>query len=127
MGLRFNACKTETYHLVRNYGPGTITKQGQQLTIFSSILTYLGHVPAHPSHRDTAWHVVTNQLRHDVAAYKALPLNGFAKVVITNAISTPCHTRPIGAIHGNRQRMAQWDGILEWVCARHSGSLGHNG
>ena len=39
MGLCFNADKTETYHWARYYNPGTITWQGQQLTIQPPILT----------------------------------------------------------------------------------------
>ena len=39
------------------------------------ILTYLGHVLAHPSDENHVWDLVTNQLRHDLAAYKKLPLS----------------------------------------------------
>ena len=80
MGLCFNADKTETYHWARNYNPGTITWQGQHLMIRPPILTYLGHILAHPSHNDHAWDTVTNQLRHDLAAKKTLPLIGFEKL-----------------------------------------------
>ena len=52
MGLRFNADKTKTYHWASNYNPGTITWQGQRLPIRPPILTYLGHILAHPSHED---------------------------------------------------------------------------
>ena len=71
------------------YVPGTITWQGQQLTIRPPMLTYLGHVLAHPSHEDHTWDMVTNQLCHGLAAYKTLPLNGFEKVAIINAVLIP--------------------------------------
>ena len=53
------------------------------------ILTYLGHVLAHPTQQETAWDRVTTQLYHDIAAYKTLPLNGYEKVAIINAILIP--------------------------------------
>ena len=52
MGLRFNADKTEIYHWARQYEPETITRQEQQPTTRPPIVTYLGHVLAHPSHED---------------------------------------------------------------------------
>ena len=81
MGLRFNADKTEMYQWSRQYEPETIMWQEQQLTTQPPIVTYLGHVLAHLSHEDQAWELVTNQLRHDLAAYKTLPLNGFEKII----------------------------------------------
>ena len=111
MGLRFNADKTETYHWARICNRGNITWQGQQLTIRPPIPTYLGHIMAHPSHEDHAWGMAANQLRHDPAAYKTLPLNGFEKVAIINAVLVPRWTYR-GLFLGNRQHMAKWDDIL---------------
>ena len=111
MGLRFNADKTETYHWARNYVPGTIIWQGQQLTIRPPMLTKLGHVRAHPSREDHTGDMVINQLRHDLAAYKSLQLNGFEKVAIVNAVLIPCWTYR-GLFLSNRQRMARWDDML---------------
>ena len=110
LGLRFNADKTETYHWARNYNHGTITWQGQRLTVRPPILTYLGHIPAHPAQEDHSWDMVTNQLRHDVAAYKTLPLNGFEMVAIINTVLIPRWTYR-GPVLGNRHHMAQWDNI----------------
>ena len=75
------------------------------------ILTYLGHVLAHLSHEDQAWDTVTNQLCHNLAEYKTLPLNSFEKVAIINAVLIPCWTYR-GLFLGDKQRMAQWDNIL---------------
>ena len=87
----------------------TITWQNQHLIVQPLVLTYLGHVLAHLSHEEQAWDMGTNQLRHDVAAYKALPLNGFEKTAIINAVLLPrwCYK---GLVLGNG--MAHWDNIL---------------
>ena len=55
--------------------------------------------------------MVSNQLRHDLAAHKTLPLNGFEKVAIISAVLIPCWTYR-GLFLGNRQHMAQWDDKL---------------
>ena len=75
------------------------------------ILTYLGHVLAHPTQEETTWDMVTTQLYHDIVAYRTLPLNGYEKVAIINAVLIPRWTyREL--FLGNRSRMAMWDGIL---------------
>ena len=56
------------------------------------IASYLGHVLAHPSHEEQAWDFVANQLRHDMAASKTLPLNGFKSVAIINVVLIPLWT-----------------------------------
>ena len=81
------------------------------MTIRPPVLTYLGHILAHPSHEDHTWDMVTNQLRHDLAAYKTLPLHSFEKVAVINVLLIPRWTYH-GLFLGNRQRMAQWDDIL---------------
>ena len=111
MGLRFNADKTKLYAWGRHCAPSTITRQGQRLDVRPPILTYLGHVLAHPPHEEHAWELVTTQLHHDLAAYKTLPLNGFEKVTIINSILISRWTYR-GLFLGNRQRMANWDDIL---------------
>ena len=108
MGLRFNADKTETYHWARKYKPGTITWQRHQSTIHPPTLTYLGHILAHPSREDHTWGMMTNQLRHDLAAYNTLPLNGFEKAAMINAVLIPRWTY-CGLLLGKRRHMAQWD------------------
>ena len=80
----------------------------------------MGHVLAHRSPGDTAWDMVTNQLRHDLAAYKTLPVNRFEKVAIINAVLVPrCTCRGLGL--GNRQHMAQWDDIVLQFLRKMSG------
>ena len=111
MGLGFNADKTEIYAWGRHCAPTAITWQGQRLDVRPPILTYLGHVLAHPSHEEHTWELVTTQLHHDLAAYKTLPLNGFEKVTIINSVLIPRWTYR-GLFLGNRQRMANWDDIL---------------
>ena len=54
MGLRFNKDKTEVYHWAKNYCLEPITWQHQQLSVRPPILTYLGHVLAHPTQEETA-------------------------------------------------------------------------
>ena len=81
------------------------------MTIQPPIVTYLGHIQAHPSHNDQAWDMVTNQLRHNEAAYKTLPLNGFEKVAIITCVLIPRWTYG-GLFLGNKQQMAPWDDIL---------------
>ena len=100
MGLRFNADKTEIYAWGRDCAPTTITWQGQRLDVRPPILTYLGHVLAHPSHEEHAWELVTTQLHHDLAAYKTLPLNGFEKVSIINSVLIPRWTYRAGCSWG---------------------------
>ena len=85
MGLCFNPDKTEIYAWGRHCAPTTITWQGQSLDVRPPILTYLGHVLAHPSQEEHAWELVNTQLHHDLAAYKTLPLNGFEMVTIPNS------------------------------------------
>ena len=55
--------------------------------------------------------MVTAQVYHDIAAYRTLPLNGYEKVAIINAILIPTWTYR-GLILGNTSRMAMWDDIL---------------
>ena len=59
----------------------------------------------------SAFCMVTTQLYHDIAAYRALPLNGYEKVTIINAVLIPRWTYR-GLFLGNRSRMAVWDDIL---------------
>ena len=65
------------------------------------ILTYLGHLLAHPSHEDQAWDMVTKQLLQALAAYKTLPLNGFEKVAIMDTVLIP-HWTYRGFFVGNK-------------------------
>ena len=106
MGLRFNKDKTEVYHWAKDYNLEPITWQHQLITVHPPILTYLGHVLAHPTQEDTTWDMVTTQLHHDIAAYRTLPLNAYKKVAIINAVLIPRW------FLGNRARMAIWDDIL---------------
>ena len=55
--------------------------------------------------------MITTQLRHDVAAYRTLPLNAYEKVAIINAILIPRWTYR-GLFLGNRTRIAHRDDIL---------------
>ena len=110
MGLRFNKDKTEV-SLAKNYSLEPITWQHQQLPVRPPILTYLGHVPAQPTQEETAWDMVTTQLYDDIAAYRTLPLNGYEKVAIINAVLIPRWTYR-GFFLGNRSWMAVWDDIL---------------
>ena len=55
--------------------------------------------------------MVTTQLCRDIAAYRTLPLNGYEKVAIINAVLIPRWTYR-GLFLGNRSRMATWDDIL---------------
>ena len=89
MGLRFSKDKTEVYHWAKNYCLEPITWQHQQIPVRPPILTYLGHVLAHPMQEETAWDMVTTQLYHDIAAYRKLPLNGYEKVTIINTVLIP--------------------------------------
>ena len=75
------------------------------------ILTYLGYVLAHPTQEKTAWDMVTTQLYHGIATYRTLPLNGYEKVAIINAVLIPRWTYR-GLFLGNRSRMAMWDDVL---------------
>ena len=59
MGLRFNKDKTEVYHRAKDYNLEPITWQHQLISVRPPILTYLGHVLAHPTQEDTAWVMVT--------------------------------------------------------------------
>ena len=111
MGLRFNKDKTEVYHWAKDYNLTPITWQHQLIPVRPPIMTYLGHVLAHPTQEDTAWDMVTTQLHHDVAAYRTLPLNAYEKVAIINAVLIPRSTYK-GLFLGNRTRMAHWDDIL---------------
>ena len=111
MGLRFNKDKTEVYHWAKDYDLTPITWQHQLIPVRPPIMTYLGHVLAHPTQEDTAWDMVTTQLHHDVAAYRTLPLNAYEKVAIINAVFIPRWTHR-GLFLGNRTRMARWDDIL---------------
>ena len=110
-GLHFNKDKTEVCHWAKNYSLEPITWQHQQLPMRPPMLTYLGHVLAHPTQEETAWDMVTTQLYHDVAAYRTLPLNGCEKVAIINAVLIPRWTYR-GLFLGNRSRMVTWDDIL---------------
>ena len=111
MGLRFNKDKTEVYHWAKDYNLTPITWQHQLIPVRPPIMTYMGHVLAHPTQEDTAWDMVTTQLHHDVAAYRTLPLNAYEKVAIINAVLIPRWTYR-GLFLGNRTRMAHWDVIL---------------
>ena len=111
MGLRFNKDKTEVYHWAKNYSVEPITWQHQQIPVHPPILTYLGHVLAHPTQEETAWDMVTTQLYHDIAAYRTLPLNAYDKVTIINAVLIPRWTYR-GPFLGNKSRMALWYDIL---------------
>ena len=112
MGLRFNKDKTEVYHWAKDYHLEPLTWQRQLVLVRPPILTYLGHVLAHPSQEDTAWETVTTQLRHDIVAYRTLPLNAYEKVAIINAVLIPRWTYR-GLFLGNRSRMALCDDILQ--------------
>ena len=111
MGLRYNKDKTEVYHWAKNYCLEPITWQHQQLPVRPRILTYLGHVLAHPTQEETARDMATTQLYHDIAAYGTLPLSGYEKVTIINAVLIPGWTYK-GLFPGNRSRMAMWGDIL---------------
>ena len=54
MGLHLNKDKIEVYRWAKNYSLEPITWQHQQLSVRPPILTYLGHVLAHPSREETA-------------------------------------------------------------------------
>ena len=54
---------------------------------------------------------MTTQLYHDIAAYRTLPLNGYKKVAIVNAVLLPRWTYR-WLFLGNTPRMAMWDDIL---------------
>ena len=96
MGLRFNKDKTEVYHWAKDYNQEPITWEHQLIPVRPPILTYLGHVLAHPTQEDTAWDMVTTQLHHDIAAYSTLPFNAYEKVVIINAVKTSSLDGPTG-------------------------------
>ena len=55
MGLRFNKDKIEVYHWTKDYNLEPITWQHQLIPVRPPIMTYLGHVLAHPTQEDTAW------------------------------------------------------------------------
>ena len=105
MGLRFNKDKTEVCHWAKDYDLRPITWRQQLIPVRPPIMTYVGHVLAHPTQEDTAWDMVTTQLHHDVAAYRTLPLNAYEKVAIINAVLIPRWTYR-GLFLGNRTRMA---------------------
>ena len=111
MWLRFNKDKTEVYHWAKDYNLEPMTWQHQLIPVRPPIMTYLGHVLAHPTQEDTAWDMVTTQLHHDIAAYTTLPLNAYEKVAIINTVLIPQWTYR-GLFLGNRARMAHWDDIL---------------
>ena len=111
MGLHFNKDKSEVCHWAKDYDLTPITWRHQLIPVRPPIMTYLGHVLAHPTQEDTAWDMVTTQLHHDVAAYRTLPLNAYEKVAIINAVLIPRWTYR-GLFLGNRTRMAHWDDIL---------------
>ena len=75
------------------------------------ILTYLGHVLVHLTQEETAWDMVTTQVYHNIAAYKTLPLNGYKKVAISNAVLISRWTYK-GVFLGNKSRMALRDYII---------------
>ena len=75
------------------------------------IVTYLGHMLAHPTQEETAWDMVTTPLYHYIAAYRTLPLNGYEKVAIINPVLIPRWTYR-GLFLVNRSRMPLWDEIL---------------
>ena len=54
MGLRFNKDKTEVYHWAKDYNLEPITWQHQLIPVCPPIMTYLGHVLAHPTQEDIA-------------------------------------------------------------------------
>ena len=111
MGLRFNKDKTKVYHWAKDSSLEPITWQHQLIPVCPPILTYLGHVLAHPTQEETTWDMVTTQPHHDIAAYRTLPLNAYEKVAIINAVLIPRWTyREL--FLGNRSRMALWDDIL---------------
>ena len=111
MGLHFNKHKTEVYHWAKDYNAEPITWQHQLIPVRPPILTYLGHILAHPTQEETAWGMVTTQLHHDIAAHGTLLLNAYEKVAIINAVLIPRWTYR-GLFLGNRSRMALWDDIL---------------
>ena len=98
-------------HWAKDYDLTPITWRHQLIPVRPPIMTYLGHVLAHPTQEDTAWDMVTTQLHHDVAAYRTLPLNAYEKVAIINAVLIPRWTYR-GLFLGNRTRVAHWDDIL---------------
>ena len=59
MGLHFNKDKAEVYHWAKDYNLVPITWQHQLIPVRPPIMTYLGHVLAHPTQEDTAWDMVT--------------------------------------------------------------------
>ena len=75
IGLRFNKDKTEVYHSTEDYNVEPITWHHQLIPLRPPIMTYLGHVLAHPTREDTASDMVTTKVQHDTAAYRTLPLN----------------------------------------------------
>ena len=111
IGLHFNKDKTEVYHRAKDYNLEPITWQHQLIPVRPPIMTYLGHVLAHPEQEDTSWDMVTTQLHHDITAYTTLPLNAYEKVAIINAVLIPRWTYR-GLFLGNRSWMALWDDIL---------------
>ena len=99
------------YHWAKDCNLHPITWQHQLIPVRPPIMTYLGHVLAHPTQADTACDMVTTQLHHNIAAYKTLPLNASEKAAIINAVLIPGWTYR-GLFLGNRARMAHWDDIL---------------
>ena len=69
---------------------------------------------AHPLHEEQTWNMVTHQLQHYLAAYKIVPLNGFEKAAIINAVRIPCWCYK-DLFRGNMQHMAQWPILLQYL------------
>ena len=55
--------------------------------------------------------MVTTQLYHNIAAYRTLPLTGYKKIAIINAVRIHQWTDR-GLFLGNRSQMVMWDDIL---------------
>ena len=108
---KINKDKTEVYHWPEDYNREPLRWQHQVIPVRPPILTYLGHVLAHPTQEDTTWDIGTPQLHHDIAAYRTLPLNAYEEVAIINAVLIPRWTYR-GLFLGNRARMPLSDDIL---------------
>ena len=89
MGLHFNEDKAEVYHWAKDHNLEPVAWQQHLIPVRPPILTYLGHVLAHPTQEETAWDMVTTMSHHDIAAYRTLPLNAYEKVAIINAVLIP--------------------------------------
>ena len=86
MGVKLTADKTKIHQWDQHWDPSTLTWQGQDIPIKPPLLTYLGHLPDHLSHEDTAWDMATTQFHWDLANYKTPPLNYHHKAAVVNVL-----------------------------------------